>query len=575
MLNEQDRYEYDLTELILAAIEGTADSADLNRLNDLIAADATARAFYLNFMEIYVGINETIGSLKLLDSPNIELNDSVLCEIVERDLEDTAIRNAIEQSADQENQLLPQRFDPLARRAPNWKRIGLSVAAILAFSLGLIWLDRIITRRAVIDPPVSVASLEDAIDLKWNPQGNMPQKGERLYPGRYQLDAGLIALAFDYGTDVVVEAPAQFRIQSAGQMRLVAGKAFAVVPKEAVGFTIELPNSRVVDLGTAFGVEVTPTGQSQVQVSDGKVKLLSGRAIHPVIETLNRFDARQVSADGAKVSKTSYNDRSFVQKIASRNNLVWRGDKLSLADVVGGGNGFGTGEVGWGVDLGTGEPIYIENIYYGNGNNAFLPCRSNRYIDGVFVPGAKALKTQVSSTGIQFGNFDENGGSYWVPPLNASFKNSDNIIFQAFDLQRLKLNIDLSANGGRPAIYLHSNGGITFDLDQIRRDLRGIDIERFQTICTIPDRNKGNSANVWILLDGKKVATNKIVVEGETETIDIPINANQRFLTLAVTRGNDNNTSWDLVFFGDPVLQLKDRKANQKKNESIDASVDN
>ncbi len=85
------------------------------------------------------------------------------------------------------------------------------------------------------------------------------------------LTKGAVELVTARGARVVVEAPAEFRFESAQQLRLRRGKVAAEVPPAAKGFTVFTPDGKAVDLGTRFGVDVPDSGASEVHVFQGEV----------------------------------------------------------------------------------------------------------------------------------------------------------------------------------------------------------------------------------------------------------------------------------------------------------------
>ncbi len=90
----------------------------------------------------------------------------------------------------------------------------------------------------------------------------------------HQLDAGLVCLRFRSGASAVVEGPARFAVLGDKAIRLDRGKLVALCEtKTTHGFTVEVPQGRVVDLGTEFGVEVADEEVSRARVFDGEIQL--------------------------------------------------------------------------------------------------------------------------------------------------------------------------------------------------------------------------------------------------------------------------------------------------------------
>lgn len=92
------------------------------------------------------------------------------------------------------------------------------------------------------------------------------------------LTQGTIMVETEREVTLVIEAPAEFRFESAQRLALKRGKAMASVPAHAKGFTIVTPSGEVVDLGTQFGVDVPEKGAPEVHVFKGEVLAQAGGA---------------------------------------------------------------------------------------------------------------------------------------------------------------------------------------------------------------------------------------------------------------------------------------------------------
>jgi hypothetical protein len=87
------------------------------------------------------------------------------------------------------------------------------------------------------------------------------------------LREGIAEITFADGAMVHLEGPARFVVQSPGRGVLQFGKLFAQVPARAIGFCVETPALKVVDLGTEFGVQADESGAAEVQVIQGLVNV--------------------------------------------------------------------------------------------------------------------------------------------------------------------------------------------------------------------------------------------------------------------------------------------------------------
>ncbi len=133
-----------------------------------------------------------------------------------------------------------------------------------------------------VEQPKTVASLVPPIavlvagmaDCQWASGSPTLQLGNyAAIDEQYELRSGLLKLAIDRKTRCVVEGPVVFRVISADTIRLERGRLAAIVPADAVGFTVRTPRADVTDLGTEFGVEVAEDGTLNTYVFEGTVML--------------------------------------------------------------------------------------------------------------------------------------------------------------------------------------------------------------------------------------------------------------------------------------------------------------
>ncbi|WP_404308088.1 LamG-like jellyroll fold domain-containing protein [Neorhodopirellula lusitana] len=97
--------------------------------------------------------------------------------------------------------------------------------------------------------------------------------GSRLTAGTLKLLSGTMQMEFMGGAVIALEGPAELRIHSKDAATLLSGAISAHVPPRAQGFVLNAPKAAIVDLGTDFGVRVTPAGISEVEVLSGEVEL--------------------------------------------------------------------------------------------------------------------------------------------------------------------------------------------------------------------------------------------------------------------------------------------------------------
>ena len=134
--------------------------------------------------------------------------------------------------------------------------------------------DTSIDARDQRDEPTSegVALVTRLVDVVWGAGQGPLEEGDALAPGRLAIASGLAQVEFFCGATVIVEGPAELELQSPLLARVRSGRLRAQVPPAARGFSLEVEDMKVIDLGTEFGLSVSPDG-ANLQVFDGAVEL--------------------------------------------------------------------------------------------------------------------------------------------------------------------------------------------------------------------------------------------------------------------------------------------------------------
>ncbi len=173
-----------------------------------------------------------------------------------------------------------------------WGRVLAAVAALVLVSLVLFWgfqqpgkTPRFTAEPVAPARPDSgqasgkpakkkyIARLVQVVKAKWGEENPGLKKGSRLSEGKIRIESGLAKLRFASGAKVTLEGPAEYEIISNDLTRLVSGRLSAKIPKSAIGFKVDTPTARVLDLGTAFGVDVDEQGATEVAVFEGEVEV--------------------------------------------------------------------------------------------------------------------------------------------------------------------------------------------------------------------------------------------------------------------------------------------------------------
>ncbi|MDG1894502.1 MAG: DUF1549 domain-containing protein [Fuerstiella sp.] len=252
--------------------------------------------------------------------------------------------------------------------------------------------------------------------------------------------------------------------------------------------------------------------------------------------------------------------------IARRNRLDFEkgrleGEGLNLADIVGGGNGLGTGTYRNAIDA---RNAKVQTRNFGNlGNvvtNKFSPS-AFEFVDGVFIPDGDNGKAKIpaSSTGITITGLPKTSGNAWDMIRNGPVASQHSPELDGIDFTR----------DGHNLLGLHANAGITFDVAAMRKvarlsessNKRSPDSESQATLHFTASVGYfgvvgNNFADAWVFVDGRKVAEFKKLRRADgLQKIDVELPASARFLTLVSTDGG-NGYGMDQIGFGDPQMKL-------------------
>lgn len=253
-----------------------------------------------------------------------------------------------------------------------------------------------------------------------------------------------------------------------------------------------------------------------------------------------RRDERDVSATARQDYETN---RSRIQQQLDdvATSLARLTDQaIDLADVVGGGDGYGSGKKGSGIDVRNAQPqvqplTSLDNLQPGHFVACDLP-----FVDGVFFPAAQ--QTKISSSGLTATGLPPHGGNAWDAIRNGP-------VTSQFSTQLG--DVDYAA-AGHSLLGLHANAGITFDL-QALRDAHALTAPlRFSSVVGYGGRTVEPSAEFWVLLDGELKSTAKL---GRNDTVSVMLEIPDaaRFLTFISTDGG-NGYGHDQISFGDARL---------------------
>jgi hypothetical protein len=545
-----------IMDLLILSLEGEAGSEDMQKLKEILDASSEARDYYLKAVIAAECIRKIDWEAKDVE------NETDGCEGFNTMLwkalaEEEKSAPVIEIPAPEESEIFIQKI-PCQKVVRKISKSSLFTLFAAAAAIALIFV------FAYFAPPnagVDVATLTDSMNARWADTDTSMSKGTRFATGStdFLLREGLAELTFDNDAKVTLEGPVEFQILTEDQIKLSYGRLYATVPQGAIGFTVNTSSARIIDLGTEFGIESDAHGDTYLHVMKGKTTLIAGEKSNKVSMEVIRGIAKKVSGGTQAVSDIAFRQDIFVRNINSDKNFIWKGQKeLNLADIVGGGNGLGTGTINMMIDPISGKPSK-ESWGRREAANDYHLVPSSPYIDGVFIPNGRT-KQIVSSEGHLFQECPVTSGLCCDSLINAE------IMLNSLVDQNIKVS-----DSPTHALFLHANMGITFDLQAMRNLLPGARIVRFQSKFGIRKwtvRPSASNADFWILVDGKLRHKKTQVKANSIFDVDIELSENNRFLTLIETDGGDPegrildglvlppiDSDWGM--FVDPILVLE------------------
>lgn len=526
-----------ISNLLSLATDGEINDEQFKTLKTLLK-NKTAREHYYSLVNIEVLLRDSKEVYE--ENQESPITKGLLHELAEYE----AIAPAIEIPSEKP----PQKKKKLSKF--NTVSLIMSTAAVLIVVLFLKFYSNPTTH-------VDVATLIDQINPQWAQYNDNMQIGNRLRTneGPLELIEGVVKIHYDDGVSVLIEGPTVFSIERVG-IYLEYGQLYSRVPETALGFTVTTPTSQFVDHGTEFGVQADVNGSSELHVLKGSVQLFAGsKGKARTGKMVTEGEAVRYDANREQIKTIPVEKNVFVQNVNSKTGTVWRGQKvIDLADIVSGGNGLMTTTQQQFIYPKSGIVSHEFESKDRVGDYTYHPVDMS-FVDGVFIPSADEGFPKVTSAGHEFKDCPstDNTGremfntSYYREDVDC-YKRCGNPIFH-LELKELKQH----------AIFMHSNVGITFDLNEIRAAHSYGSIKEFRTGILFNRSRYDRMIDFWVLIDGQ-VRYQKTDVRGSDtiSPIQVPISKQDQFLSLVVTDGSDDVSGYGWGFFIEPVLVLGD-----------------
>ncbi len=537
----------DLAPLFLKLIENNISDQELELLEQILSENPEYVREYCQFAATYSAVQVKFGAD--ITQPD-RLDWKLISELAEYEvsapevvIEKPVIENNIHEKASVD-------FYSKHRRLRFWYySIFTTAASILIF---------FVIYANVFPPQLSepVATLVDQINVKWHQESERLLTNDRLltHQAPYFIDNGILSIRYDNGVDVVIEGPAKFEIDRDG-IFLNHGKLYSHVSPTGTGFAVDTPNSRFIDLGTEFGVEVDVKGSSELHVMDGEVQLYAGRTGGKrSSKKVFQGNAYKFDAEHGNLETIPMKDNQFVRFVNSKSNDIWRGEKLSLADLVAGGNGFGTGKPNICIHPLTGKFTFFKDASTSERliSVDLKPVLESEFVDSIFVPdGNENEPVVISSNGVTYSGFPDTRGKFF-----SYLKANPYYLGEGGDGYYDKYD----PSSENVAIYMHSNLGVTFDLAKIRNNFgNNIKIPSFNFEYGF--RNESNKKNgkidFWVFVDGElKFSARQVEHFIMPKAAQLSLADDASFLTLSITESDDGGGR-DWGAFINPELTIE------------------
>jgi hypothetical protein len=223
--------------------------------------------------------------------------------------------------------------------------------------------------------------------------------------------------------------------------------------------------------------------------------------------------------------------------------LVFAGDAgaltIDLADIVGGGDGTGTGGDA-GVDVTDGSTTTTHAGPIDAPTNTFVPA-ANPLIDGVVIPdggpgGSAAVP--ISSTGL----------------TATGISDSTELVSHTWDHVWNGTNLGTTTNWVGAVLGMYANKGVTFDLAAITAAHGGLVPDSFDA-TPITGTSAAAQVDFYAFADGVLIASASLAGEDQfAPGFESPIPFDARFLTLVTSSDGLNSGDWSA--FLNPTLKL-------------------
>ncbi len=341
--DEQKELEALLQRIADEAIEPCAGE----RLEQLLTGDPVRQRFYFDYLAAHVGL-ENEGRLRAKTAALAAAGQSVASrggDVLKSDPSVAASVFAV--SAIEEGRSAAFLATQRAMQS-RWISLAIAASVLLSIGIGVVRVGGF-SRGTVRFDPESPATVVAVSSVEWGSALRLAAGETLRTEEKYELLAGAVELRMGSGAQIVLEAPVTWRLAGSNEFKLLNGAVAARVPRSAIGFVVESGSCRVVDLGTEFGVRQTASGDTQVRVFDGLVRVEAGRrkarvaagnavVVDPAGE-VRQEKANQIAFLRPTAFGRQQRELSGATELAERSDLLSSPDLLLWCDMAPGASG--------------------------------------------------------------------------------------------------------------------------------------------------------------------------------------------------------------------------------------------
>jgi len=298
----------ELQQLLNMLLDGELDSDQKAMFEQLLQQSEQARSEYIQFSNLHAGLGYAAQNSSL-DSAG-SLRDQAIGAGTSKSDSDSA--SGIADTL----QAVVGTFSLAKHWAQSHRRLAATVMLSVAASGVFVFFQREVAERGLDRNRVQYAArIVDGAGCVWgNAVGSVAFDGLLRSSETLELEEGLAKLRFESGAEVVIKGPANLFIESGMICRLDQGELTANVPRIARGFTVQTPLGRVVDLGTAFGVNVG--NDVDLQVFEGEIEVYPGSGSGQTVRKASSGD-KPIGLSSGATRKLQVNEDSSVVNLVT------------------------------------------------------------------------------------------------------------------------------------------------------------------------------------------------------------------------------------------------------------------